>query len=132
MEIFLVIAFGLAIIAGIIYGFLWMVDQINQHCLDKYGYEPITWGKAFWIIILAASLLFSLVANNKGDMGTFALLLIVGGVIAFLLFYRIASKTSIPMATLSSGVLVLAAILIVFWIALAVMSSDNRRRSYWD
>lgn len=131
MEIILVIAFGLAIIAGIIYGFLWLVDQINQHCLGKYGYEPISLGKTFWVIILAATLAVSLAANNKGDAATAALLLIAGGIVAFFLIFRIASKTSIPMAVLSTGILIVGAVLIVFWIALAMLASDNRRRNDW-
>lgn len=126
------IAFVLAIIAGIIYGFLWLVNQINHYCFDKYGYEPVTWGKAFWVLIMSTALLISFVANNNGETAPFVFLLLASGAIAFFIFFRIASKTSIPMATLSAGILVIAATLIVFWIALEVMGSDNRRRSYTD
>lgn len=129
MEILLAIALIIAVIGAVIYGYLWLADQINQYCLGKYNYEPITLGKAFWVIIISVTLAISLAGIEKGKSEIFAVSLFISALITVLILSRIALKTSISIAAASALMLVIAAVLIVFLITLQILgSTDNRRR----
>ena len=128
----LTIAAIIGVIAGLGYAYYLAIEKLNDYSVSKYGYEPITWGKAFLMVTLYALLLISLSMSKNGQTDNLLAAALISIVATILLFGRIVVKSSILVAIGSILLLLVGGVLIVVYIAFVLLGSGSRRRYYDD
>lgn len=119
MELFTILL--VASVLGLLIAALAMaVIRINRHTESRYGIRPISWGRAFLMVVpyfvLGVGCLLDSTRNNHNFSVAigFAVLLTIG------VFWWIAAKTDIPTALASVSLLIILGLALAILILLIV------------
>lgn len=98
---------GIAFALAIIVGYLRAVYAVNAHCLNWYGYHPISWSTMIGVFIAYVIAGAGVVMAND-DPANLTVGICAAILVAALLFLRIAKKTSLGVAIVSLPMLAVA------------------------
>ncbi len=133
MEL-LTLLIPIALLIGVVWLYFVAASALNARCLERFGYEPVTFWKS---CLIAVPFIICLIAFVM-DHGVFGLNvivgLIVGCIIIMLLWLRLLVKTSLLESLGAISLLIIAGIffflIVILFVFLRLMAANNPRRVY--